>query len=168
MTAVAPDYVLRIASLGTVTGATDSEADVDGAIRGRTTEALAAINVFVDHPVVGVGPNRFFREFSQIEANKLGLKRLDTNRRAHNLYLELAADQGVLGLGAFGLIMGTTIVQLLAARRRWIDVDPDRAELAADVRALQLSHHGVLPAAVVPAVSLGDGRAREWRDLVPS
>ncbi len=131
MTAVAPDYVLRIASLGTVTSATDSEADVDGAIRGRTTEALAAINVFVDHPVVGVGPNRFFREFSQIEANKLGLKRLDTNRRSHNLYLELAADQGLLGVGAFGLIMGTTIIQLLAARRRWIDVDPERAELAA-------------------------------------
>lgn len=130
MAAVAPDYVLRIASLGTVTEATDSEADVDGAIRGRTTEALAAINVFVDHPVVGVGPNRFFREFSQIEANKLGLKRLDTNRRSHNLYLELAADQGLLGLGAFGLIMGATVTQLASARKRWLVRDPERAALA--------------------------------------
>lgn len=131
MTAIAPDYALRIASLGTVTSATDSEADVDGAIRGRTTEALAAINVFVEHPIVGVGPNRFFREFSQIEANKLGLRRLDTNRRAHNLYLELAADQGVIGLTAFGLIMGATIYQLTVARRRWLDRDPERAALAA-------------------------------------
>jgi O-antigen ligase len=131
MMATAPDFALRIASLGTVTDATDSEADVDGAIRGRTTEALAAINVFVDHPVVGVGPDRFFREFSQIEANKLGLKRLDTNRRSHNLYLELAADQGVVGLASFGAIMGVTLAQLAAARRRWLDRDPQREALAA-------------------------------------
>lgn len=131
MAAVAPDFVLRIASLGTVTSATDNEADVDGAIRGRTTEALAAINVFVEHPVVGVGPNRFFLEFSQIEANKLGLRRLDTARRSHNLYLELAADQGLVGLGSFGLIMGVTLTQLASARRRWLDRDPDRAAMAA-------------------------------------
>ena len=130
MTAVAPDYLLRIASLGTVADATDSEADVDGAIRGRTAEALAAVNVFVEHPVVGVGPDRFFREFSQIEANKLGIKRLDSNRRSHNLYLELAADQGLVGLVAFGLIMGATLLQLAAARRRWADRDPERAALA--------------------------------------
>lgn len=130
MSVVAPDYVLRIASLGTVADATNTEADVDGAIRGRTTEALAAINVFVEHPVVGVGPDRFFLEFSQIEANKLGLRHLDSNRRSHNLYLELAADQGVLGLTAFGMIMTVTVVQLAAARRRWADRDRDRAALA--------------------------------------
>jgi O-Antigen ligase len=131
MAVVAPDFVLRIASLGTVADATDTSANVDGAIRGRTTEALAAINVFVDHPIVGVGPNRFFREFSQIEANKLGLRHLDTNRRSHNLYLELAADQGLVGLGAFGLIMVATLTQLASARRRWLDRDPERAAMAA-------------------------------------
>lgn len=131
MLAAAPDYVLRITSLGSVTQATNAEADVDGAIRGRTAEALAAINVFVDHPIIGVGPDRFFREFSQIEANKLGIKHLDTNRRSHNLYLELAADLGVIGLATFIAIMTVTIVQLGAARRRWAERDPQRADLAA-------------------------------------
>ena len=131
MMAAAPDFALRIASLGTVTDATNTQADVDGAIRGRTTQALAAVNVFVDHPVVGVGPDRFFREFSQVEANKLGLRHLDTNRRSHNLYLEIAADQGMVGLVTFGAIMTVTIAQLASARRRWADRDPERAALAA-------------------------------------
>jgi O-antigen ligase len=104
----------------------------DGAIRGRTVELQAAWNTFVGHPVVGVGPGRFFREYSQIEANKLsGAKHLDTERRAHNLYAELLADMGLVGFGAFAVANGLTIGLLVKARRRWRGVNLQREYLAA-------------------------------------
>ena len=131
MVTIAPEYTLRLTSLAGVTSATEVDSDADGAIKGRTTEALAAWNVFTAHPITGVGPDRFFREFSRIEANKLGLKHLDTNRRSHNLYLEIAADLGLVGLLSFIAIMATTLLQLMAAQHRWRDRDPAKAALAA-------------------------------------
>lgn len=128
---VAPDFAMRLASLRDATQATDGAAgDADAAARGRTAQSLAAWNVFVDHPVAGVGPGRFFREYSQSATNELGIRTVDTNRRAHNLYLELAADQGLVGLTAFGGLVGTTMFGLLRARRRWRDVDRSREMLA--------------------------------------
>ena len=128
---VAPDFAVRIASLRDATQATEGGAgNADAAARGRTAQTLAAWNVFVDHPVAGVGPGRFFREYSQAATNELGIRTVDTNRRAHNLYLELAADQGLIGLVAFGGLVGTTMFGLLRARRRWRGVDTAREMLA--------------------------------------
>jgi putative inorganic carbon (HCO3(-)) transporter len=130
---VAPDYMVRLASLTTVVHAGDKTSrEADGAIRGRQVELLAAWNTFVGHPAVGVGPGRFFREYSQIEANKLsGAKHLDTERRAHNLYAELLADLGLVGFGAFAAANAVTIRLLIRARRRWRGVNLPREYLAA-------------------------------------
>lgn len=62
--------------------------------------------------------------------NELGIRTVDTNRRAHNLYLELAADQGLIGLAVFGGLVGTTMVGLLRARRRWRGIDHAKEMLA--------------------------------------
>ena len=131
MYVAAPDYTVRLASLTNATDVAEGSAGAaDAAARGRAAESLAAWNVFVGHPAVGVGPGQFFREYSQIETNKLGLRTVDTNRRAHNLYLELAADQGVLGVATFVGLSGTTVVGLVRARRRWRGVDREREMLA--------------------------------------
>jgi putative inorganic carbon (hco3(-)) transporter len=135
---VAPRYLERLESLQGVAGATSADRrDADNAIRGRATENLAALNVFADHPILGVGPGQFFNEYSQTYANALDLRFLDTRRRAHNLYLELAADTGVLGLFAFLAIVITTMVQLWRLSRFWTAAwSPEYADLA---RALALS-----------------------------
>lgn len=129
---VAPDYVLRLESLAQADSALSqsSSSGVDGALQGRATENLAALHVFRDHPLLGVGPGQFFNRYSTEYANALDLRFLKQNRRAHNLYLEIAADTGVLGLGAFLAIVGLTLVQLRRLGGFWRARDRELAALA--------------------------------------
>lgn len=116
---IVPDYGLRVRSLGAADTATAVDSRADAAIRGRATENLAAFATFRDHPLLGAGPGGFFRRYSQEEANKLGLRFLGKNRRAHNMYLEIAADTGIVGLGAFLAIVAVTLAQLWRVARLW-------------------------------------------------
>jgi putative inorganic carbon (hco3(-)) transporter len=129
-----PDYITRLSSLRGVTAlsSTDSsgEQQPDSSIVGRQTENLAAWNSFLDHPVIGVGPGVYFKEYSRDYGNRLGLKYLQSERRGHSLYLELAADTGMIGLGAFLAMVGTALVLLYRAAKEWRPRDPDRALLA--------------------------------------
>ena len=128
---IAPDFVVRVTSLEGVEGLTSDDADEpDGAILGRATSNLAAWNVFADNPVLGVGPSQYFRLYSEEAANDLDLRRFDSNRRAHNLYLEIAADSGVIGLLTFGAAVGATMVQLVRLRRRFRETRPELASYA--------------------------------------
>jgi putative inorganic carbon (hco3(-)) transporter len=129
---VVPDYVTRLRSLEGVTAlsSSDSSERPDAAIVGRRTENLAAWNTFLDHPIVGVGPGVYFKEYSREYANRLGLRYLQSERRGHSLYLELAADTGLIGLGAFLAMVGTPMVLLYRSARRWRKRDPERAMVA--------------------------------------
>jgi O-antigen ligase len=109
---VAPDYVTRIQTLAAADSALAQGGTADNAIKGRATENLAAYYVFRDHPLLGVGPSQFFQRYSEQYGNALDLRFLSTNRRAHNLYLEIAADTGALGLALFLAIVGVTAFQL--------------------------------------------------------
>jgi putative inorganic carbon (HCO3(-)) transporter len=129
---VIPDYVTRLSSLQGVTGisTTDESGYPDRAVLGRVTENLAAWNAFLDNPLTGVGPGVYFREYSQEYANRLGLRHLETNRRAHSLYLEMAADTGLIGLGAFVVMVLTAAAYLYRNARYWRDRDRERSILA--------------------------------------
>jgi putative inorganic carbon (HCO3(-)) transporter len=129
---VVPDYVTRLRSLESVTALSSSDSSElpDSAIIGRKTENLAAWQTFLDHPIAGVGPGVYFREYSRQNANRLGLKYLESERRGHSLYLELAADSGLIGIGAFLAMVGTALMLLYRSARRWRPHDPERAMLA--------------------------------------
>jgi putative inorganic carbon (HCO3(-)) transporter len=131
---VVPDYVVRLSSLEGVTAlsstSTDSTNRPDSALVGRQTENLAALNVFIDHPVTGVGPGVYFREYSRDYANRLGLRYLGSDRRGHSLYLELIADTGIIGFTAFIAMVGVPLVLLFRRARYWRDRDPERAIIA--------------------------------------
>ncbi len=129
---VAPQTLIRLDSLAGV-GAFlgSSNADADGALVGRATSNLAALNAFLDNPIVGVGPGQYFRRYSQEYGNELGLRHFDNQRRAHNLYLETAADLGIVGFGAFMAIIAATMIPLWRLRRRLLVSRPDLANLAA-------------------------------------
>lgn len=129
---VIPDYVTRLSSLQGVTGisTTDESGYPDRAVLGRVTENLAAWNTFLDNPLTGVGPGVYFSEYSQEYANRLGLRYLETNRRAHSLYLEMAADTGLIGLGAFVVMVLTAAGYLYRNARYWRDRDRERSILA--------------------------------------
>jgi putative inorganic carbon (HCO3(-)) transporter len=127
---VAPDYVGRVQTLAAADSALAQGGSADQAIVGRATENLAALNVFRDHPVLGVGPGQFFERYSQQYGNALDLRFLAKNRRAHNLYLEIAADTGIVGLAAFLAIVAVTMVQLWSLGARWHERRTELSELA--------------------------------------
>lgn len=107
-------------SLGAVEG--------DRAVQGRLAEMLAAGLVFADHPLIGVGPGMFkyyYPEYSQL----MGFRWHETPRYAHNLYLGIAAEHGVLGLIAFMGILYVALRDLARWRRYWLDARPDLAHL---------------------------------------
>jgi putative inorganic carbon (hco3(-)) transporter len=128
--ALTPDYLLRLQSLGEAESALSGDPGAGGAILGRATENLAAYHVFRDHPLLGVGPGEFFRRYSEAYGNALNLRFLQTNRRAHNLYLEIAADTGLVGLAAFLAIIVVTMAQLWRLSRFLAQARPDLAHLA--------------------------------------
>lgn len=128
-----PEYVERIRTVGNLSNLAsrgDGAIEADGSLRGRFAQNLAAIVVFLEHPVLGVGPGQFAKFYSQRYGNEIGTKRLHSNRRAHNLYLEIAADMGIIGLTAFMMIPLFIVHRLWQIRRRLRTIRPDLAHLA--------------------------------------
>lgn len=120
--ALLPHYAERVVSIGQVAVQTLGLSPVgvrnaDGAARGRLTEMMAAGLVFVDHPILGAGPGMAQVHYPKYAA-KVGGKVRPGTRRSHNLFLQLAAETGVLGLGAFFAVLGAVFVGLERARRR--------------------------------------------------
>ena len=131
-----PHYLIRISSLEKITALSGAETSSDGpdsAIVGRHTENLAAWNTFLDHPITGVGPGVYFHEYSREYANRLGIRYLESDRRGHSLYLEMAADIGMVGFAAFVAMVGSALVLLHRAMRYWRRLDPERAMIASSL-----------------------------------
>lgn len=134
---VAPVFASRASTVVTARSSAvgDAPLDAEGAesdssFANRSVEASAAIAVFVHHPVVGVGPG-LFPTYFQDEARRLGAERIvGVDRQAHNLYLGVAADTGLLGVIAFVGVVAATLRPLAAVRRRLLATRPDQAALA--------------------------------------
>ena len=127
-----PDYIGRIAGIGRLQGLISSSAGVEpsSSMMGRATENLAAVNIFLDHPILGVGPGQY-KFFSAEYGNVLGLKRLNESRRAHSIYLEVLADVGIIGFVLFMAIALLIMYRLWQSHRRWLGSRPDLSNLAA-------------------------------------
>ena len=131
-----PHYLIRISSLEKITALSTAETTTDGpdsAIVGRQTENLAAWNTFLDHPITGVGPGVYFHEYSREYANRLGIRYLESDRRGHSLYLEMAADIGMIGFAAFVAMVGSAMLLLHRATRYWRRLDPERSMIASSI-----------------------------------
>jgi putative inorganic carbon (hco3(-)) transporter len=133
--AAVPEYRTRLTSISGVTsivatdGAAAGEAEADGSMLSRATEGLAALLVFIDHPVVGVGPG-MFRYYYQEYAAFVGLRILAADRQAHNLYLGLLAETGALGMGCFVLVLYVTLRNLNRTRKRFMISNPEFSNIA--------------------------------------
>ena len=122
-----PDYAYRISTVADLAELASGDiADTGSSVRGRATENLASLNIFLDHPVLGVGPGQTNLYTTQY-GNELGIKMLEGTRRAHNMYLEELSDTGILGFTIFMSIVLFTMYQLVKVRRRWARSRPDIA-----------------------------------------
>jgi O-antigen ligase len=132
---MAPGVLERMRTVGGVPGLISDRhvSQSDGAVRGRLTEMMAAWNVFLDHPLVGVGPGHFSTYYSMdyMADPEIAFRRINRPRHAHSLYLELAAETGLLGLTAFAAVVGVVLWRLTSVRRRLLAARPELAPWAA-------------------------------------
>jgi hypothetical protein len=123
--AAMPQYWARLKTIGDLPGlfsragvsSQTGSGKPDSAAQRRFIEMAAAGMVFADHPVIGVGPG-MFKYYSQEYGNRLGIRKITETRKAHSLYLEVAAEGGVLGLISFFGAVLVTLHGLIFARRR--------------------------------------------------
>lgn len=131
-----PQYGVRLATLSALftdatTSTTSSAAlsGADGAIRGRVTDILAALLIFQDHPLLGVGPG-MVPYYTNDYSRGIGFRYLTTGPEAHSLFPGIAAESGILGLICFSLILFIPLRDLVRARRQWLERHPDWSYMA--------------------------------------
>ncbi len=130
-----PQYSVRVLKLQGIIGLVRDEgttqAQPDSALQNRAVEMMAAALVFADHPLVGVGPGMFKYYYAEYAVKAGGSVEPGLTRQAHNLYLGIAADTGLLGLILFFAVVVMLFRSLARTRRRLLDKDPAMANLAA-------------------------------------
>lgn len=129
-----PQFGQRLTSLELFTTVLSGDvnfnvAEADGSTRSRLTEMGAAMLVYVDHPIVGVGPGNF-RFYYQEYAERVGIRVLNANREAHSLLPGMAAEYGTLGLLSYGAILYVIGRGLMRARKKYRRSHPDVANMA--------------------------------------
>jgi len=124
-----PGYLDRLTTiLDTATGNTQTIYN-EASIRGRAGATQAAIAMFLDHPLVGVGRENYpLHELDYLAGSNLAYK--STGIPPHDLYLEVAAEHGLLGLLVVGGALLAVGRALRAAHRRFRAVgDTAQADL---------------------------------------
>jgi putative inorganic carbon (HCO3(-)) transporter len=129
---IQPTYLerlLTIEALGGATGNAGAALVEDDSFRKRANETIAALLVFADHPLLGVGRGLFPSYYGDY-ADEVGIISDLEARQAHNLYAGIAAETGLPGLICFMGIFGSTLFALARVRRRTRDVAPQHAAMA--------------------------------------
>jgi O-Antigen ligase len=103
-----------------------------------------AADSWADHPLIGLGSGGFLVEWRKQR------ERVDESADAHSLYIETAAELGLIGLGALALFLGGVVAAALRLYRR----DPAAATGLAAGLAAWAVHSGLDWNWEMPAVAL--------------
>jgi D-aspartate ligase len=132
---VHPFFANRMSSIfeaGDIAAGDNRQAD--SSMRARTTLMLAALKVYFDHPIIGVGPGQFGPFYGAEYARDPSIKMNDEvhrrSQRAHSLFPEIAAEGGTLALGLFTAIIALLAVRLWRISRALHPRDGDGSDLA--------------------------------------
>ncbi len=112
-------YLSRVLQLTQVFQSQGTFRTSDPSLQGRISENLAAWEMFRTHPITGVGWNTYSYLFP-FYSKDIGLANVATEREAHDLYLEVAAETGIIGVFAFGLILFSSLRAVVKARRQFL------------------------------------------------
>ncbi|MDP9259802.1 MAG: O-antigen ligase family protein [Actinomycetota bacterium] len=142
--ATVPSYRSRVESLTSVGGAgaqVGTTAASDSSVGGRVTEMHAALLVWADHPVFGVGPSQFplyYQRYALVVGGQVHTsvaygpsKGSSPGRVTHDLFLGIAADLGVVGLIVFLSILAVTLRGLWRPCSDRVNVSPALAAVNA-------------------------------------
>jgi hypothetical protein len=111
----------------------------------RFTLWQAALRIAAEYPVLGIGPDNFRTVYGKYIAGRRGTAegRWDTRVHANNMYLEVLAGAGLLGLLAVCWLLGASATALV---RQWRRAAPAAASGAAAFCAawLVIAGHGIV------------------------
>lgn len=138
-------YISRFSQLSQIFQSQGTLRTTDPSLQGRISENLAAWDMFRSNPLFGVGWNTYSYLFP-FYSKQIGLANVATEREAHNLYLEVAAETGVVGLFAFGIVLFASMREVVRARRRFLDAN--LTDYAGMVTAFGVGFLGYLVAAL--------------------
>ena len=89
----------------------------DSSIYNRLAEMLTALDMFTTHPIGGVGLDNYGELFQKYTLDNHYVARHEA-RAAHSRYLEVAAEQGLIGLLAFLTLCGFALRRAFHSSRK--------------------------------------------------
>lgn len=106
------NYLDRLASLFNAVESS-SDAGMEDSLRGRISELVSGLLMFVEHPLFGVGLGNYPVEY-QDYAQRLGYESRHSERHAHNMFLEWLAETGLFGGAALVALIKEMLKRLNA------------------------------------------------------
>lgn len=121
------NYVDRLMTFTMFFENTGTQRLEERSFQGRLSENLTALEMIKDKPLFGVGLNSYKYLFPTY-SKRLGLALVATEREAHNTYLEILAETGIVGFLIFTLMLGASIMAIIKARESFVrQLMPDYA-----------------------------------------
>lgn len=114
-----PKYIDRISTLTEFLQPRETLRIDETSFQGRLSENLAALEMIKTNPLFGVGL-RSYNYLFPVYSKNLGIALVAGEREAHNLYLEIAAETGIVGLMSFLLIVYVVFRTLFTARKTFL------------------------------------------------
>jgi O-antigen ligase len=103
--------------------------------KGRSSEMIIAVQMFLDNPIVGVGYANYEINYAAYNA-LLGLDPRFGQREPHDLFLEILAENGIIGFIAFAAAITALFRGIQRARRQFLTLRND--ELASRLSSIEL------------------------------
>ena len=118
--ALPDEFAQRLTTLAQLLPGSDEVLRPDSSFSERRLFTAAAWRMFEDSPLLGIGAGNYsfhFLEYAQQVGSEARLYVTPTEGYyPHNLYLEVAAETGVVGLAVFGLALAACFAHLWQAR----------------------------------------------------
>ena len=142
---VPENYAARMGTLSFLVPGSGTDPTTEVSYRGRISEVLVGLQMFLDNPVLGVGYNNYNINYLDY-SRRLGIDPRFEYRSAHSLYVEVAAETGILGLLVYAAIIYTVLSKNLQSMRRLNMAK--QGELATMIAVFSISFVGYLSAAL--------------------
>lgn len=110
------NYMERLQSLLVLTSSDENSIYEDSSFRGRSSELLTGLSMFKSSPLLGIGAGNYkisYQKFSQV----IGIETRAEPRDPHSLYVQLLAENGVLGFLAFIGVVASLFSGLAKAKK---------------------------------------------------
>lgn len=110
-----PNYLDRLFTLQAFFEPRKTSRLEERSLQGRLSENLTALEMVKTNPLFGVGLNSYSYLFP-VYSKKLGIARVATEREAHNMFLEVVAEIGLIGFFIFSILLIAAFHSILTAR----------------------------------------------------